>query len=264
MTEKYDSSNVAAGPTIASDDMIQTAAGVVPAKSSNITGNQQRDWVTQEIALRHSPTGIAFDSAANLDSINPVSSYTIPFTVSGANPIIWMSVHDNSSNGGDHIASVTYNGVPLTRIESITSGCVNLTPGFLYMLVGPSIGLHDLIVTATDPIQIQGTVVSYTGARQTGQPDAHTQNTAEFTSGGITTFLSTITDNSWVVSANLNWSLIPDSGTGVTTRTPKVNGWLGDSNGPIHPAGPYSMMWDTSHITDACKEVVQASFAPAN
>jgi hypothetical protein len=59
MTEKYDSSYTAAGPTIASDDTTQATAGATGSISSTISGNpnQQRDWAAQTIALRmQSPT----------------------------------------------------------------------------------------------------------------------------------------------------------------------------------------------------------------
>lgn len=57
MTEKYDGSNTTAGPTVASFGAIQVAAGVAGSKSSTISGNpnQQRDWVSQQIALRRVP-----------------------------------------------------------------------------------------------------------------------------------------------------------------------------------------------------------------
>ncbi|MBP9757467.1 MAG: hypothetical protein KBD06_02615 [Candidatus Pacebacteria bacterium] len=69
MTEKYDSSKTTAGPTIASFDAVQVAAGVVGSKSATISGNpnQQRDWASQQIALRAIPPLPAdnFESSAN-------------------------------------------------------------------------------------------------------------------------------------------------------------------------------------------------------
>jgi hypothetical protein len=60
MTEKYDSSKTTAGPTMASFDAIQAVAGIAGSKSSIISGNpnQQRDWASQQIALRSVPATI--------------------------------------------------------------------------------------------------------------------------------------------------------------------------------------------------------------
>ena len=55
MTEKYDVSNTPFGPSIATNDAIQVAAGNAGSKSSTVAGNKNRNWVAQQIALRPAP-----------------------------------------------------------------------------------------------------------------------------------------------------------------------------------------------------------------
>lgn len=95
MTEKYDSSYTAAGPTIASDDMVQITAGATGDKVSTISGTQQRDWAAQLIALRPAASstllnglihywkldessGDAFDSVGGMTMTNVNSTSYIP------------------------------------------------------------------------------------------------------------------------------------------------------------------------------------------
>jgi hypothetical protein len=52
MTEKYDVTHIPLGPSTAADDVIQTTAGTSGSMSSTITGNKNRNWVSQAIALR--------------------------------------------------------------------------------------------------------------------------------------------------------------------------------------------------------------------
>jgi hypothetical protein len=53
MTEKYDVSNITLGPSTASDDVIQVSLGNSGSKSSTISGNKDRNWASQVIALKN-------------------------------------------------------------------------------------------------------------------------------------------------------------------------------------------------------------------
>jgi hypothetical protein len=109
MTEKYDSSYTTAGPTIASFDATQASSGVSGSKSSTISGNpnQQRDWASQQIALRRFvPVPTILDTLPT--SVRHTSSgesftYTVP---SGSNTALILI-----SFGLDGAPTTTYNGV---------------------------------------------------------------------------------------------------------------------------------------------------------
>jgi hypothetical protein len=55
MTQKYNVNNTPFGPSIASFDVLQAASGIVGSKSSAISGNKNRIWVAQQIALHTAP-----------------------------------------------------------------------------------------------------------------------------------------------------------------------------------------------------------------
>ena len=58
MTEKYDVTNTPYGPSIAADDVLQVSAGNSGSVSTTIAGNKKRNWVSQQVALRPSPTTV--------------------------------------------------------------------------------------------------------------------------------------------------------------------------------------------------------------
>jgi hypothetical protein len=101
MTEKYDASYTAAGPTIATFDAIQATAGATGSKSSDISGSQQRDWAAQLIALNsQNPLAVGlehywkFDEASG-DAFDSVGTMTL--TNNNATPFVAAKIQ----NGGD-------------------------------------------------------------------------------------------------------------------------------------------------------------------
>lgn len=117
MTEKFDVSKTAAGPTIASSDIVQATAGVAGSKSSTIAGNQQRDWASQQIALKRTIVfsedfnsypeatltgqngGFGWDGAWSTPSNGNVNNYLVQGTVTyeGSRAIVSSNYNGNIS-----------------------------------------------------------------------------------------------------------------------------------------------------------------------
>ena len=109
MTEKYDVSNVTLGPSTASDDAIQVAAGVSGSKSSTISGNKARNWASQQIALRSVVPAppIILDTLPTSVRHAPAGGESFTYTVpSGSNRVlVFISFAESGS------PTLSYNGV---------------------------------------------------------------------------------------------------------------------------------------------------------
>jgi len=210
---------------------------------------------------------IAIDTATDGSLVNPGTSLTWSHTVTGSNPILHVAVFGDLVSGdatGVKITGVTYNAVAMTLVGKIAEEN-GVTPAndrwvYLFELVGPATGAHNVVVSASASIAIAGQSVSHTGAKQSGQPEASTTNSATGTSS-ITTSVTTIADGSWTVLAIRTSGGTVSAGSGSTVRVTNANGLsLADSGGPKTPAGSYSMAVTTAGSTTF--GVVMASFSP--
>lgn len=210
---------------------------------------------------------IAFDAATDGSLVNPGTSLTWSHTVTGSNPILHVAVFGDLVSGdatGVKITGVTYNAVAMTLVGKIAEEN-GATPAndrwvYLYELVGPATGAHNVVVSASASIAIAGQSVSHTGAKQSSQPDNFTTNSAAGASS-ITTSLTTVADGCWSVLAIRTSGGTVSAGSGSTVRTTNANGLsLADSGGPKTPAGSTSMAVTTAGSTTF--GVVMASFSP--
>ena len=185
------------------------------------------------------------------------SSLTLSLTVSGSNTILWAGGFMGS--GASPITALTYNGDALTHV----TGSPFASGGqfqYLAYLINPDAGTHDLAVTFTssDNVTLHGVV--YSGAKQSGVPDA--TNTSDI---GVTTTpsqaVTTVADNAWAV-----WMLRGESGNTVTAgaNTTLVNqyGPFDEhmlEGGPKTPAGSLTL---NANATSSHHYGIIASFAP--
>lgn len=195
---------------------------------------------------------IAFVSAADLgNNGGSTSSLTQAFTVSaGSDRLLVVSLW--GSTGTDVITGVTYNGTALTNIHKILGG------RWLHMwyLLNPSSGSNNVVISASGNDWIGATVGEWTGVAQSGQPDAAAEDADSDAS------VTTVADNCWAILAGYaNNTIAASTGTTERARSDAFdNGILGDSNGPITPAGAYSMAITGGGGANA---VIVASFSPA-
>lgn len=190
---------------------------------------------------------IAFDIA--VDGLqNTGTSLSWNHTCSGSLGILWVGFNGDNIGGADDITSVTYNGVAMTLADKQVGGATGGDRNtYLYYLIGPATGSHTVTINCSGSHLLQGGSASYTGAKTSGQPDAHTIN-AEINPvfQTLTTSLTTSADNCWTILVEncYDGGTPPVAGTNSTRRTFDATngGWgLFDSNGAIHPAGSFSM-----------------------
>ena len=138
---------------------------------------------------------VALDASLDLGSVS-ASSLTAAFTVgAGTDRILFVGV----SASTDLVTGVTYNGVAMTLVgkKNISSG----GQGYLFVLVNPASGSNNVAISASGSTTITGMAVSYTGAKQTGQPDNHNEAQGIGIGDGswTGTSLTTVAANCWGV-----------------------------------------------------------------
>lgn len=204
---------------------------------------------------------IAFDSATSAGTTAAETSFTFSHTVgaSGTNRILFVGVNTSSVQ---NLSSVTYNGQGMTLIDSYNE-TYNNSYAYLYYLVAPATGTHDVVITAPSSTWMHATAASYTGASQTGVPDAWTKSRTTSAAATFSPSLTTNADNSWVVAMVVNSAgLASGAGTDTTLRGTTLDGgsMLLDSNGPVSPAGSRTLVGTSSG--NAYWAGVIASFKP--
>jgi len=209
---------------------------------------------------------IAFDAAHNGDTTGNANSLTYSHVTSGSDRILFVFAHTyvaGAGSTGDIITGITYNGTAMAFVDKqLNAGGVYNRYQYCYVLVNPTVGTNNVVISASSALfRLLASSASYTGAQQTGQPDAFNKKTTDaITSQELST--TTVANNSWVVSgadASLDTIVV---GAGLTARA-GANTFttrLGDSNGPKTPAGAYSATWTTSISSPF--NVIQASFSP--
>lgn len=200
---------------------------------------------------------IAFDNAVYGGLVNPSSSQTYAYTVgTGSNRILFVGVVANVS-----ITGVTYGGMAMTFISSSQNGS-DLT-AYLYYLIAPASGSNNVIVSAGSSGVILSGAVSYSGASQTGVPDA--SHTAIAT--GVTSWsdsVTTVADNSWAI-AMIRENVGRSATVGANTNNRVDGGGHGFhmvDGGPKTPAGSFALNISSFSGVSLNTADIMASFAP--
>ena len=212
--------------------------------------------------VRHNArAAIAFDNATSADSGATTTTLTFSHTVtSTANRILFVGVR--TSSGVGLISSVTYNGTALTLIDS-KAETYNGTAAYLYYLVAPDSGAHNVVINSSSSQYLDSTAVSYTGA--SGDIDVHGSASAGPESAGqdYTESFTTGFDGDWTVMITAQTGASPAPATGSTQRGTDLGsgGLFVDSNGPITPAGSTSLGLHAQSINNYFGSVM-AAFRP--
>jgi hypothetical protein len=194
------------------------------------------------------------------------ASKTISITIgSGSNRILFVSATGNQGPTGTLTA--TYNGDAMTAIgpsiDSVGSGM----PTYLFYILNPTSGTHDIVISNSAANGISAAAASYTGVKQTSpinasNTTAHNAETTHFTKD-----LTTTVDNSWVImtfKTGAGSAITADAGT--TVRSQPENTGLGggalvDSGAAVTPAGSKTL--GVTSANQYIGGVVIASFSPA-
>ncbi|NTW31021.1 MAG: hypothetical protein HGB12_00025 [Bacteroidetes bacterium] len=167
---------------------------------------------------------VAFDNASG-----PVWTSTFSYTVSGTNTFLIVST-ETGYPASDDVTGITYNGVAMTRL--LTNA--RQRQDFLYYLVGPATGTHDIVISLNRTIDSQTTTVtSYNGVKQQTPPQ-YNACVAQ------TCAVTTTTNNAWLVGTSFS-NAVYTQPSGQTARTATTCSQQNIDKGPITPAGSASL-----------------------
>lgn len=199
---------------------------------------------------------IAFDNSTNGGSSGSGTSHTFSHTCSGSDRILFVYVRMAGTT--DRVTAITYNGVSMTKIDAQFG--INNTGTTLYYLIAPATGSNTVAITKEDSAT-SALAVSYTGAKQSGVPDAKSKGESASTTG-LTGNITTVADNCWGVMAVTTGAGNTQAGTGSHLRQQGDNTGVifFDTNADLTPAGAKSMAFTCD---SGAASYVIASFAPA-
>ncbi len=199
---------------------------------------------------------IAFDSSSN-GTIATGTSITFSHTCSGIDRILFVLSFDDTG-GSSAVTGITYAGSAMTKITGIqVSADMWIT---MWYLINPNTGANNVVISAGSSVLLCGTSQSYTGAKQSGVPDASGSSAASGISA--TQSVTTVANNCWTIAilkTGIIKTITPNSGT--TNRTIQDALWGADSNGVITPPGSTSL--GGSWTTSTNYAIIVASFAPS-
>lgn len=180
---------------------------------------------------------IALD-ASSASFVNPGTSLTYSHTCTGSDLILLVGVRGTSTNGS--ITGVTYNGVAMTEVTRVleTGGNIYI---YLFYLIAPATGANDIVISSSSSALITGVSASFTGVKQSGQPDAFDTNSG---ASPLTTSLTSVADNCWGIMLAQDNNGTVTAGTGSTSIVQDNFNALElfrYSSNPITPAGNFSM-----------------------
>lgn len=180
---------------------------------------------------------IAFDNATDGGAVG--TTVTISHVVTGDSNFLVVGVVGGNISDGDLVTGVTYNGTSMSLISKQAPHNSIDRWNYLFTLTAPDTGTHDVVMSASSSIFMGGHIVSYTGVLQTGQPEVDALTTAAAETSQAPG-LTTITDNSWLVSYERS-SQTSSAGSGTIKRNSDATASVFDSNAALTPAGSHNL-----------------------
>lgn len=160
-----------------------------------------------------------------------------------------------AAGASDIVTGVTYNGVAMTRVDVRNNG--NST-AYQYFLYSPSVGTFNIIISTSTLATISGDAISFTGAKQSGQPEAQATSIAgPSTSCGNT--VTSITDNAVHVVA----FAIDSVGITSWTNGTQIASGNGAYSNPLLISPPGGQTIAANSPTNNTWAAVGAIYAPA-
>lgn len=183
------------------------------------------------------------------------SSISWNHTVSGASPFLFISVINLTS---DTTSGVTVGGQAASLVQKRVIQSNRVLS--LYLYHNPGQGSQNIVVSASETVNLRGRSVLYSGVKTTGQPDASSSNHSASTTS-LTGTVTTVADNCWLFMCG--WSNSSGVGAGASTTMRFDDGAFAvfDSNGAKTPPGNYSL---TITGTSGAIGYVIASFSPTS
>lgn len=198
---------------------------------------------------------IAFDAKVDQTFTIGGTSLTFAHVVgSGSNRLLVVGIEGNLTT--DNITGVTYAGVSMTLVAKFLS--LNSRWEYMFYLLNPTSGSNNVVISSNATTNIVAASASYTGVKQSGQPDA-SSTADQLTGTNITGTVTVVAANSWLIAFGSNQvTNSPTAGANTTIRTINAR-FMMDSNSD-QAAGSRSMNYDIGSSGSANMTI--ASFAP--
>mgnify|MGYP001597421519 CR=1 FL=1 len=203
------------------------------------------------IPVLYTPQGIPIPASPYLFAI-AVDTQTTGGQTTTANSLTWSHTCTGSdlnliiglTNGANDTTGVTYAAAAATQDahSAIPAGTEGAD---IWRKTAPATGANNVVLSRTGTTsRMTGVAASYTGSKQTGQPDAATTNTATSVTS-ITTSVTVVATNSWLVGSYDNNAEVPTAGANTTIRQAGSDAsGLADSNAAV-AAGSRSLIINT-------------------
>src|SRR5574343_1236915 len=120
---------------------------------------------------------ISFQSIHSLGS-GPGTAITTSVNIGTPSSNSIMVVYGSGHTASDAITSITWNGVALTKVQVQAPAYSNDRYIYLYILLNPDTGTHDLVVNNSSSVFFFGGIAIYSGCLQSGQPDNSDKSTS--------------------------------------------------------------------------------------
>lgn len=199
---------------------------------------------------------IQFDAITAPGLVASATSQTFSHTTTGPNRILFVGLFGATT---DILTGITYNAIAMSFVGKVQVSTDRWV--YLYVLVNPAAGAHNVVISFSGATAIKSFAVSYTGARQGNQPDASTTNSATGATS-ITTTVTSVINSCWtfLVAKGLSGSN-PAAGAGTFLLGTGNDLSVFDSGGVITPAGSTSLI-ATSVSTNYA--TVMVAFSPSS
>ena len=202
---------------------------------------------------------MAIERDATSTGTDTTTVLTVSHTCTGDDRILFVSTR-NLAGVNNTPSGVTYDSEDMNLIATAQSGSGrNLS---LWYLIAPNIGVNNIVVTHSVSVEQFADGGSYTGVRQSGQPDAsNTYSSGDNLVSTIPVTVTTVANNSWAVITGQAQSDLATVSAGTNATALVGNLFDNQTNGDITPAGSFQMILDLSQSRRA--RGIMASFAPA-
>ena len=202
---------------------------------------------------------IAFDAVSDSDVAVSSSPETWSHTCTGDDRILIVS--GMTGTGSDEVTGITYNGVSMTKITSIQGGNTRYISS--WYLIAPATGSNTISASFSGSY-FAGIATSYTGAKQSAQPDASATETASSVTL-LSTDVTTVADNSWLILTSGAGANGIGGGTDTVLRVTgqgSASTYFGlmDSNGQKETAGVHAI--EATHTGTTNFGQIAVSMAP--
>lgn len=191
----------------------------------------------------------AFALTAAPDNTITISSYNVP-TVTNGVLFVAVGLENDIDNSSVSVTGTTFDGNGLTAIGE--AQYLDKTAALYYSL-NPS-GTGDIVVTAAEDVEVLQAIAYTVSCLEQQAPEDSATNSAGTNSTGLTTGVTSITDNAFIVdsffSGNDNLPSVGSSSQTeidtISTDNGGITGSMGSSYRVAGTAGSYDMVWSSS------------------